>query len=66
MNDIAPPDDSCKPEGGSRVMDAWDAYAATYRMMAENPSLARNDYFKALQDAACARFIAVFDAMGVD
>lgn len=47
----------------SQVDDAWKAFAATQKAMRDNPALAKNEYFKALQDTAYARFLLAFDAM---
>jgi len=42
---------------------AWDAFKAVQLTAARNPSLLANPYFTALQDAAYARFRAVFEAL---
>ena len=42
---------------------AYEAYAAMRRMAQAEPHLAENEYFKALQDTAYARFLSLFEAL---
>lgn len=46
-----------------QVEDAYRAFAATKKAIQADPSLLENEYFKALQDTAYARFLAVFEAL---
>lgn len=47
----------------AQVDDAWQAFAATQKAARSDPALIENEYFKAIQDAAYARFILAFEAM---
>lgn len=42
---------------------AYEAYSALQKTAAGQPYLLSNDYFKALQDTAYARFRAAFEAL---
>lgn len=44
---------------------AYEAYAALQRLAASEPDLLENEYFKAVQDAAYARFMVVYNALEV-
>ena len=43
--------------------DAFEAYSALRRMACNEPWLATNEHFEALQDTAYARFLAAFKAI---
>lgn len=46
-----------------QVDDAYAAHSALMRTAQLEPALLENEYFKALQDTAYARFLAVFRAL---
>lgn len=48
------------------AQDAYEAYAATQRMARDNPALLTNEYFKALQDTAYARFLIAYSYGGAE
>ena len=45
------------------VNDAWSAYRATQIAARSDPALLDNEYFKAIQDTAYARFLGAFEAL---
>lgn len=45
------------------VEDAYQAFAALRRAAQSEPALLSNEYFKALQDTAYARFLVNFEAL---
>lgn len=51
------------PVTSDQVNDAWLAFAASQRMAAVQPELTQNEYFKAMQDAAYARFVLLLEAL---
>lgn len=52
-----------KPTTIEQATDAYEAYAATQRIICEAPELLENEYFIALQQAAYARFMVVYNAL---
>ena len=46
-----------------QVEDAWQAYRAMQRLACGEPHLLDNEYFKALQDTAYARFLLNLEAL---
>lgn len=47
----------------AEVDDAYEAFAALRKAACSNPELTDNEYFKALQDTAYARFLVLFEAL---
>jgi len=45
------------------VENAYQAFAALQRLARDEPDLAWNEYFTALQDTAFARFITTYEAL---
>lgn len=51
------------PVTSAQVDDAYSAFAATRKAACADPALLDNEYFKAIQDTAYARFLILFEAM---
>lgn len=47
----------------SQAEDAFQAYRALVLLQAEQPELARNDYFQALRDSSFARHLLTMEAL---
>lgn len=59
MNDIPPPDDSCKAE--QEAVDAFNVHAALLRAQRDAPSLADNPLFTMMKQDAYERFHIAFE-----
>ena len=54
-----------KPVTIHQTARAYEAYAALQRLAASEPALLENEYFRAAQDGAYARFMVAYNALEV-
>jgi hypothetical protein len=54
-----------RPISIEQTARAYEAYAAMQRLACSEPALLENEYFRAAQDGAYARFMVAYNALEV-